>query len=116
MKYVYPAIFYAAKEGGYCVEFPDVQGAATQGETLYEAIEMAEDALAGMLVCYEDSKAGRLHPPMTNRIVDPTPLEKVVAEPDEYSTAAFVVPIKADTDAYRAALKSQGAGKGQKAA
>ena len=47
MKYVYPAIFYAAKEGGYVVEFPDVQGAVTQGDTLYEAMEMAEDALAG---------------------------------------------------------------------
>ena len=82
MKYVYPAIFYAAKEGGYVVEFPDVQGAVTQGDTLYEAMEMAEDALAGMLVCYEDSKAGKLQPPMTNRVAEPTPLEKVVAEPD----------------------------------
>ena len=98
MKYVYPAIFYAAKEGGYVVEFPDVQGAVTQGDTLYEAMEMAEDALAGMLVCYEDSKAGKLQPPMTNRVAEPTPLEKVVAEPDEYSTLAFVVPVKADTD------------------
>lgn len=104
VKYVYPAIFYAAKEGGYCVEFPDVQGAATQGETLYEALEMAEDALAGMLVCHEDSKAGRLQPPMTNRVVDPTPIEKVVAVPDEYSTLAFVVPIKVDTDEYRKVL------------
>lgn len=105
MKYVYPAIFYAAKEGGYTVEFPDVQGAVTQGDTLYEAMEMAEDALAGMLVCYEDSKAGKLRPPMTNRIVEPTPIEKVVAKPDEYSTVAFVVPVKADTDAYREILK-----------
>lgn len=116
MKYVYPAVFYAAKEGGYTVEFPDVQGAATQGDTLYEAMEMAEDALAGMLVCYEDSKAGKLSPPMTNRIVEPTPLEKVVAEPDAYSTLAFVVPVKADTDAYREALKKSGSGKGTKVA
>lgn len=107
MKYVYPAVFYAAKEGGYCVEFPDVQGASTQGETLYEAMEMAEDALAGMLVCYEDSKAGRLHPPMTNRITEPTPIEEVVAEPDEYSTMAFATLVKVDTDAYRAKLGTQ---------
>ena len=114
VKYVYPAIFYAAKEGGYCVEFPDVQGAATQGETLYEAMEMAEDALAGMLVCHEDSKAGRLQPPMTNRIVEPTPIEKVVAVPDEYSTLAFVVLIKADTDEYRKTLEKMKKGKTKK--
>ena len=90
MKYVYPAIFYAAKEGGHCV------------------------ALAGMLVCYEDSKAGRLQPPMTNRVVEPTPIEKVVAVPDEYSTLAFVVLIKADTDEYRKTLEKMKKGKTKK--
>lgn len=104
MKYVYPAVFHSAIEGGYYVDFPDVSGAITQGETLYEAMEMAEDALAGMLALYEDSKAGRLQHPMTNRIVEPTPIEKVVAEPDEYSTSAFVTLIKVDTDAYRKTL------------
>ena len=104
MQYVYPAVFYAANEGGYYVEFPDVQGAVTQGETLFEAMEMAEDALNGMLVMWEDHKAGRDKLPMTNRIVEPTPIEKVVAEPDEFSTSAFVTLIKADTDAYRKEL------------
>ena len=62
MKYVYPAIFYAANEGGYYVEFPDVEGALTQGETLFEAMEMAEDALCGMLVSWENGEE------MTNKI------------------------------------------------
>ncbi|MBO6292768.1 MAG: type II toxin-antitoxin system HicB family antitoxin [Selenomonas sp.] len=106
MQYVYPAIFYNAIEGGYCVEFPDVDGAATQGETLYEAMEMAEDALAGILVCYEDYKAGRSKLPMNNRIVAPTPIENIKAEPDEYSTGAFVTLIKVDTDKYRKLLES----------
>ena len=101
MKYVYPAIFYKAIEGGYCVEFPDVAGAATCGKTLYEAMDMAEDALAGMLICWEDFKAGKSELPMNNRIVEPTPIEQIKAEPDEYSTSAFVTLIKADTDAYR---------------
>lgn len=104
MKYVYPAVFYTAIEGGYTVEFPDVQGALTQAENLFEAMEMAEDALCGMLVMWEDFKAGRSELPMTNRIVEPTPIEKIVAEPDEYSTNAFVTLIKADTDAYRKQL------------
>ena len=104
MKYVYPAIFYRAIEGGYCIEFPDVAGAATQADTLYEELEMAEDALAGILVCWEDFKAGKSDLPMNNRIVDPTPIDQVKAEPDEYSTDAFVTLIKADTDAYRKML------------
>ena len=55
---------------------------------------------------------------MNNRIVEPTPLEKVVAEPDEYSTVAFATLIKVDTDAYREILKKMGnkKGKDQKAA
>ena len=112
MKYVYPAIFYNAVEGGYYVIFPDVAGAMTQADTLYKAMEYAEEVLADMLVSYEDFKAGKYHKDedgneikvMNNRIVEPTPIEKVVAEPDEYSTGAFVTLIKADTDAYRKIL------------
>ena len=111
MKYVYPAIFYRAIEGGYCIDFPDVAGAATQAETLYEAIEMAEDALSGMLVSWEDEKAGRysvidgeeIH--MTNRIVEPTPIDEVKPDPVKYASKAFVTLIKADTDAYRKSLE-----------
>jgi len=106
MRYVYPAIFYNAIEGGYCVEFPDVEGAATQGSTLYEALAMAEDALAGILICYEDYQAGRSDLPMENRIVEPTPIEKVKAIPDEYSTGAFVTLVKVDTDKYRKELEA----------
>ena len=101
MKYVYPAIFYRAIEGGYFIDFPDVEGAFTQAETLYEALEMAEDSLTGMLICWEDFKSGKSKLPMKNRIVEPTPIEQIKAEPDEYSTSAFVTLIKADTDAYR---------------
>ena len=106
MKYVYPAIFRKDKKlvDTWSIEFPDVAGAATCGYSLYEALEMAEDALAGMLCSWEDYKAGLSKTPMKNRIVDPTPIEEVVAEPDEYSTSAFVTLIKADTDAYRKML------------
>lgn len=104
MKYVYPAIFYAAVEGGYTVEFPDVEGALTQGETLLEALEMAEESLSMAMAMFEDNKSNKLNPPFNNRIVEPTPIQEVVVEPDEYSTSAFVTLIKADTDAYRKQL------------
>lgn len=46
-KLYYPAVFHEAEpdEKGYWVEFPDLPGCLTQGETLEEAAEMAEDAL-----------------------------------------------------------------------
>ncbi len=115
MKYVYPAIFYRAKEGGYCIEFPDVDGAATQADDIYTALEMAEDALNGIMVMWEDFKAGKSKLPMNNRIVEPTPIEQVKAEPDEYSTSAFVTLIKADTDAYRKILAEMKKSKAKKA-
>ncbi len=42
---IYPAVFHRA-EVGYWVEFPDVEGCFTQGETLEEAFKMAKEALA----------------------------------------------------------------------
>lgn len=42
---VYPAIFHKEEEGGYWVEFPDLPGCLTDGETLEEAFLMAGDAL-----------------------------------------------------------------------
>ena len=109
MKYVYPAIFQKDKESEdtWCVDFPDVAGAATFGNSLYEALEMAEDALAGIMVMWEDFKAGKSKLPMKNRIVAPTPIDQIKAVPDEFSTSAFVTLIKADTDAYRKILDAK---------
>ena len=53
-KYVYPAIFTPCEEGGYTVRFPDVPGCYTDGDTLAEAIEMANDALCLMLYDMEE--------------------------------------------------------------
>jgi predicted RNase H-like HicB family nuclease len=44
MKFVYPAIFYPEEVGGYSVIIPDLNGLATQGDDIAEAIYMAEDA------------------------------------------------------------------------
>jgi len=44
MKYVFPAIF-RPEEKGYSVFFPDIHHGATQGETIAECMEMAQDFL-----------------------------------------------------------------------
>jgi predicted RNase H-like HicB family nuclease len=73
-KYVYPAIFTKEAEGGYSVSFPDVKGCYTQGETLTEALEMAEDALGLMLCTYEDKKI---------EIAVPTDIHDIHVESDQ---------------------------------
>jgi predicted RNase H-like HicB family nuclease len=53
MKYVYPAVFSHDNEG-YYVHFPDIEGCFTDGDTLAEAIENANDVLPLMLCSMED--------------------------------------------------------------
>ena len=45
---IYPACFFK-EENGYSVIFPDLDGLATCGENLEEALSMAVDCLAGYL-------------------------------------------------------------------
>jgi antitoxin HicB len=51
----YPAIFHP-DEKGYWVEFPDLPGCVTEGETLEEAKEMAKEALSAMLESLDSRK------------------------------------------------------------
>ena len=44
-KLIYPAVFHPEEVGGYSVDFPDLLGCVTEGDTLDEAIRMAADAL-----------------------------------------------------------------------
>ena len=46
---VYPAVFHP-QEVGFWVSFPDLQGCLTEGETLEEAMKMAQDALGLFLL------------------------------------------------------------------
>lgn len=51
-KYVYPAIF-TPKEGGFSVNFPDLESCYTCGKDIKDALLMAEDVLAFVLYDYE---------------------------------------------------------------
>lgn len=54
MIYNFPAIIkYEPKDSVYYVDFPDITGCFTDGKTLHEALENAEDALITMLSYYE---------------------------------------------------------------
>lgn len=87
MKLVYPACFYP-DEDGYTVVFPDLPGCVTEGETLSQSMEMAEDAASGWLFGeIEENK----------KLPNSSAINEVVA--DEYENG-FVSLIGIDLDAY----------------
>lgn len=94
MKYVYPAIFHLDMtdenypNGVYLIDFPDLEGCYTSGETLEEAFEMAEDALNLMLLDMEERKIPVPAPSFINKIKTEDPND-------------IVTLVKADTLAYR---------------
>ena len=56
MEYVYPAIFHDNGDGSYTVIFPDLPGCMTQGDSLSQAIYMAEKALTQWIEYLSDKK------------------------------------------------------------
>lgn len=85
MKYTYPVIF--EKDGKQIsVSVPDIPGCFTCADSISEAIEMAEDALAMMLAHYEDNRQA---------FSPPSAIENIKAK------NGFVSYVLADTDAWR---------------
>lgn len=59
-KYIYPAVFTLEDEGGYSINFLDIESCYTSAETLEEGLKMAEDVLCLML--YEMEENGKAIP------------------------------------------------------
>lgn len=85
LKYVYPAIL-TPEDDGVIIVFPDIEGAYTDGASLEEALDHAEDVLNVMLLTMEEQHK-EIHPP--------TPLASLIIP--EGSITALV---RADTLAY----------------
>lgn len=79
-KFIFPAIFESAEEGGYCITFPDLPGCITEGDTLEESIRMARDALELFLWNMEEDEES---------IPNPTAPEDI-----EITNKCFVMPIE----------------------
>ena len=76
MKVIYPVLFYEEKKGGYSVFVPDLEeklniSASTCGSTLEEAMTMAEDLIAGLVL--DEMEEG-------NKIPEPSKIENVTFE------------------------------------
>ena len=49
MNLIYPAIFHY-EDGGYWFEFPELDGCFTQGDSEFEVVENAKEALEGYII------------------------------------------------------------------
>lgn len=85
-KYVYPAIFTEEDNKEYSVHFPDVNGCYTCGDSLIDAMEMAQDALAMMLAGAEKDNVP---------IPAATPIKQIAVD-----DRSFVTLILCDTTDY----------------
>jgi len=87
MKYVYPAVFHPEPEGGFSVYFPDIERGATQGETVGECMDMAQDFLTLALYRMEEDHS---------QIPQARGLRDIASAPDD-----IVTLVSADTEVYR---------------
>lgn len=88
MKLVYQAIFTPNVEGGYVVEFPDLEGCMTEGADMAEAMSMAEDAAGGWILGeLEEGKK--------------VPLALMIHN-EHLESGQFVRPVTLDMDSYTA--------------
>lgn len=86
-KYAYPAIFTPEENGGFSINFPDLDGCYTCGDNMEDAIAMAEDALALILYGYEQD---------SRQIPVPSQISAIHTEQGE-----FINYILCDTLTYR---------------
>ena len=63
-KLYYPAVFHVSEDvGGYWVEFPDLPGCFSQGDTIEESLEHSKEALGLYLDQSEDFFQTEFHQP-----------------------------------------------------
>lgn len=88
---VYPAIFLK-ESNSYSVSFPDLDGCFTEGDTLEEAVEMAQEALGLYLVSLEERSIN---------VPDPTDNTDIRCAEDE-----FITLVSTQIEKYRRKNKS----------
>ncbi|MCH5193915.1 MAG: type II toxin-antitoxin system HicB family antitoxin [Oscillospiraceae bacterium] len=87
MKLIYPAIFTPLQEQeGFCVTFPDLPGCVTQGSSLSDAIEQAQDAASGWVL--DELEDGNAAP-------SPSDVKTVKVESDQFANLIVL-----DMDSY----------------
>jgi len=91
----YPAVFVREDDGKYSVLFPDLNS-ATCGDNLNDALEMAQDCMAGLV--YTAKMSGEQLPKASD--MSQELLQKTCAEMEADPKNAFINLIAVDVEAY----------------
>ena len=104
MKVIYPVLFYEEKDGGYSVFVPDLEkalnsNASTCGSTLEDAMYMAEELIAGLVL--DEMEEGKKIP-QASKIEDVTfdEIEKNIDIEDWDYVSKFKTYIAVDISAF----------------
>ena len=92
-RFLYPALFHKAKEGGFWISFPDIPECLTEGDNMDDAYNMAIDALG---LCLTDMEKNNIPFPA------PSPVDKITVDAD-----ALLVVIEFDMLAYKKRTSSK---------
>lgn len=98
MKVIYSVLFYKEKENGYSVFVPDLQNSTTCGSTLEEAMYMAEDLIAGIVLDLMEEK--KIHSASKIEEVSFEELEKDLDLEDWDYTSKFKTYIVVDISSF----------------
>lgn len=79
----YPAIFHA-EDGGFWVEFPDLPGCVTEGNSVAEAVAEASSALGGFLCSMLDRNI---------ELPVPSDLRAITADGDDFVSVVIADPL-----------------------
>ena len=79
----YPAIFHA-EDGGFWVEFPDLPGCVTEGNSVAEAVAEASSALGGFLCSMLDRNI---------ELPAPSDVRAIAAEGDDFVSVVIADPL-----------------------
>jgi len=96
MRYVYPACFYPEDNGQFSVIFPDLDGIATYGNNLEDAIRMATDLLCTWIL---ECKKDKIELPQ------PSNIKEVQTDCDRMFANLIVADIEAYTTKNNRAVK-----------
>lgn len=95
---VYPACFFKENTGSYSVIFPDLDGLATCGENIDDAMTMAVDCLAGY-IHWLKTNGDPIPKPSAMNCIDVAAVAKETYS-DDTPAEAFVNMVAVDVDAY----------------
>lgn len=91
---IYPAVFHKNEDGGYWVEFPDLPGCLTEGNSIEEALNMAGDAL---FVWFSDE---------TQKFPLPSEISKIKTEGEDFASLIKAEPYESEEAVkFRAAVE-----------